>query len=153
MAKSGSSENISILPVLVILVLSTLVIAYNFSSINLAAAQFGISDKKVNRQPASDSTGAVVVKYAKPQMVKFDCMKSQDKQEVSLEATHVQLHLNCRSQNFDADPITNVSNGFTAATIHLETGLTTDYIDLKEGQNEIKIGNKSLVINRKPASL
>ncbi|MGZ5280542.1 MAG: hypothetical protein ACXWC9_11390, partial [Pseudobdellovibrionaceae bacterium] len=48
----------------------------------------------------------------------------------------------CLSDKWTNISITNHSNGFTASVIFLKKGFTTDFIDLKEGDNNLEIQAK-----------
>lgn len=149
----SSSKSYSLGPLLVIVAISTIVVTLSFTSVEVPGLSITSSTQfKAGRSIASVEETSSVTRFAKPQKLDFDCSKAGSRQEVDVEATHVQIQLRCGGVNFDANPITNINNGFTAATLSGDKGLMTDFIDLKEGLNEIKIGSKLLVVKRRPAS-
>ena len=106
------------------------------------------------RAPASVSSSApkamataIVVKnrkaiYSKSVVLNYDC-----KQVQSTEVDGNLLRLkgmddSCLNESWKDISITNNSNGFTASVIFLKKGFTTDFIDLKEGENQLEIHAK-----------
>lgn len=95
------------------------------------------------RQPASteEATGEMVRNSAKARSVTldWDCKNQATSEEV--DGTHLRLkgHL-CGLQNTDSFSIVNQSNGYTAAVILTKNKeFTTDFIELKDGDNKFQI--------------
>jgi hypothetical protein len=119
-----------------------------------------------SRQPASlESSGEQVRNAVKTHSVTLDwnCGKENSLQQV--DGTHLRLrgHL-CRQQRSESFSVVNESNGYTAAVILTgDQQFTTDFIELKDGDNNFQIayydqnGSKEIrhltVKKRLPASL
>jgi hypothetical protein len=121
----------------------------------------------MGRQPASEieMANSNVRNSAKAVSVTLDwnCNKKDSEQQV--DGTHLRLrgHL-CDLQKAESFSVVNESNGYTAAVILTnDKQFTTDFIELKDGDNQFQIayfdqkGNKEIrhltVKKRLPASL
>ncbi len=90
----------------------------------------------IHKTPSSDESDnrSIVLTY--------DCRKND---EIVVDARLLRLKakkLNCTeevSATNDSWIIKNHSNGFTGTLIHHQNGFTTDYIELKEGSNQIQL--------------
>jgi len=120
-----------------------------------------------SRQPAStvEAAAGEVRNSAKAHSVTLDwnCQAQATSEEV--DGTHLRLkgHL-CGQQKTDSFSIVNQSNGYTAAVILTKNQeFTTDFIELKDGDNQFQIayldakGNKEIhhltIKKRMPAAI
>lgn len=75
-------------------------------------------------------------------VMEYECKKLRD---AEVDGTLLRLKgqdETCLNEKWTDISITNHSNGFTAAVIFLKKGFTTDFIDLKEGDNNLEIQAK-----------
>lgn len=96
-------------------------------------------------------------KFSRPITVEWDPSKAGFQREI--DGTHLRLKGLLRGAKPDA--ITNRTNGFTAAVFASGDSYSTDFIELKEGPNEITVQTqdskgrkitKTLQVTRAPAS-
>lgn len=97
-------------------------------------------------------------KLSRPVTVEWDPSKEAFQKEV--DGTH--LRLKGRLRGAKPGAVTNQTNGFTAAVFANDGAYSTDFIELKEGVNEIKVETqdprgrkvtKTLQVTRAPASI
>jgi hypothetical protein len=80
--------------------------------------------------------------HSRSVVMDFDCKQNGD---LEVDGTLLRLKgqdFSCLNDKWTDVSITNHSNGFTAAVIFLKKGFTTDFIDLKEGENNLEIQAK-----------
>ena len=116
-----------------------------------------------DRKPASIDAEEVLEESPKNAIADFSCIENSQKLEV--DGGRVRIRSNsCESFKISDFAITNVSNGYTASVFPIKNNeFTTDFIDLKYGENQVEIkmrtidGNdttQSLVVHRRtPASV
>lgn len=106
---------------------------------------------------AADEEDAKDGKLSRPIVVEWDPSKAEFQKQV--DATH--LRLKGILKGAKPESITNRTNGFTAAVFANGNTYSTDFIELKEGANEIKVETqdlkgrkitKTLQVTRAPAS-
>jgi hypothetical protein len=110
------------------------------------------------RAPASNPVEEVLTSGYEVVDASMDINCSDAQKDYSIGASSVRLRLkSCR--NFELSEITNTTNGFQATLFESESKmLTTDFIQLSIGANEIEVKNKDsakdfkLKIVRMPAS-
>ncbi len=129
-----------------LLIMATLVILMSvptvLSFLKAPEAEALEVQKLDSRAPASIGTVVTSVKKTNPSsssmsLLNFDCKKKDFKEEVS--ANYVRL-VGSPCKDAEDLEIINTSNGFSASVIFTKGhNFTTDFIDLKEGENNLEI--------------
>lgn len=127
------------------------------------------SAQSEDRKPASvvsllipDSEEKIVKTQGITESVTLNLACDSGSEEV--KGTHVRFKGNsCASEEVKELSVVNMTNGFTASVIFTKgSAFTTDFIDLKDGENNLEISTvdskgqkstRSLVVKRLPASL
>lgn len=88
-----------------------------------------------DRQPASERRNSI---KAKSVTMEMPCQGESRTQET--EGTLLRLKSDCWKDSVQKISVINKTNGFTAAVMETQSkGFTTDFIDLKEGDNNLEI--------------
>ena len=133
----------------------------------MVSAQKLDSRSPASEQNANESNGtkigadSLVREISSTALIQLDCENQQGSTEVS--GNYIRM-TGSPCEDFEDVEITNKSNGFSAAVIFTKGHqFTTDFIDLKDGENNLEIiatradGSKTSnffkVIRRAPASL
>ena len=98
-----------------------------------------------DRKPAEDTSSAIVSEEPRRNAIKARSVTmemgcSGDSQTQETEGTLLRLKSDCWKESAQKISVVNTTNGFTASVIETKSkGFTTDFIDLKEGDNTLEI--------------
>ena len=139
-----------------------------YSVIREPALRIPAELKVEERKPASEISSIVNFEEPRRNVIKAKSVTmemgcSGDNQTQETEGTLLRLKSDCWKESAQNISVINKTNGFTAAVIETKSkGFTTDFIDLKEGDNTLEIAGsddqghairKTMIVKRRlPAS-